>query len=125
LAVHRPTANTLPLGARGQTEATQLCHRLADTTLPPGASCKQWPPVIDLELYRLAARPAAPGAIPVAHCYWFLALFTDLKASNFQYEFHTLILVINTYHHAKTHQVQSIHVQHKIYHVPILPQNPS
>ena len=51
----------------------------------------------DLELYRLTARPAPLGIIPVAHCYWFLALFTDLKASRFQYQFHTLILVINTY----------------------------
>jgi len=30
-------------------------------------------------LYRLAARSMSPGAIPVAHCYWFLALYIGPK----------------------------------------------
>ncbi|QCD79011.1 hypothetical protein DEO72_LG1g2648 [Vigna unguiculata] len=32
-----------------------------------------------LGTYRLAARPAPPGAIPVTQCYWFLAFLSSLK----------------------------------------------
>ena len=54
--------------------------RLAELPLPPGAKHQQWP------LPLICFRPPGgsllpPGAIPVAQCYWFLALKTDPTGS--------------------------------------------
>jgi len=40
---NRPAVKPPPSSATKQKGASQLLHRLADTTLPPGTSCRQWP----------------------------------------------------------------------------------
>jgi len=42
LEANCPAAKPPPSGATKQTGATQLRHRLADTTLPPGTARRQW-----------------------------------------------------------------------------------
>ena len=99
------------------TVPSQYRHRLADTTTPPSALPRRHrlahpPPVARHPAptvtivtgfwhYRLAACLAPPGAIPVAHCYWFfLALFSGLKRPpNIPHIIQATTLIFQDYHH--------------------------